>query len=129
MPTDLLQRGDQWLADQRREWMSRVVDYLPLGASEPIPVRATVGRSEYTTLEQGGVTVESETRDYIVALDALPATPKRGDRIIETADDREHVYEVCSPIGGAAVWRWADQSFTSYRIHTRQVRDQEVPDG
>lgn len=126
MPTDLLQRGDEWLAGQRRDWMSRPVEYSPVGSDEPISVRATVGRTDVSTLEEGGMTIESQLRDWIVPRSDLTTAPQRGDRIRETNGGREYVYEVMSPVGGMPVWDWADQSYTAYRIHTRFVLGEDV---
>ncbi len=116
---DLIATGARWLADQRRRFMTREVEYL-VGAV-PTTVLAAIGRTEFEVVGDGGILERLESRDFIVAREDLPVPPERGHRIRETHDGVVHLFEVMAPVANRPAFRWADAERTAYRIHTRLI--------
>ena len=117
---DLIAQGAAWLADQRRESLSRDIEYAT--PSTTATVLASIGRTDFEVVNEGGIVERTESRDFIVATsDLVGVPPQRGDQIRETTPIGVMLFEVMAPIATAPVWRWADASRTAYRIHTRLV--------
>lgn len=116
---DLIANGAEWLAEQRRSHLSHEIDYLAGTVSTNIV--ATIGRTEFEVVGEGGIMERTESRDFIVATGDLEAAPSRGDRIHERRGALVYVFEVMAPVQSAPAWRWADATRTAYRIHTRLV--------
>lgn len=116
---DLIAQGAAWLTDQRREHLSREIEYAT--GTTSTTVVATIGRTEFEVVGDAGVMERTESRDFIVAAADLLAAPARGDQIRETVAPVVYLFEVMAPIQSAPPWRWADASRTAYRIHTRLV--------
>ncbi|MCR4411347.1 MAG: hypothetical protein NUV77_02850 [Thermoguttaceae bacterium] len=121
---DLLETGQQWLADQLKTHASRSVIYVRGG--EQVAVRATIGRTLLKLDDgYGGVRMEWTDRDFLIpAADLMlagsPATPQRGDRIRETSGSQTFVFEVMAP-GKEPPWRWSDPFRKMLRIHTKHT--------
>ncbi len=116
---DLIANGASWLADQRKAHLSKEIDYVT-GATT-ITVLATIGKTEFEVVGEGGVLERTESRDFLVATADLTSAPARGDQIRETVGSTVFVFEVMAPVQSAPPWRWADSQRTAYRIHTRLV--------
>lgn len=120
--TDQLAEGVAWLQEQRRAHMVSSVIYAR-GASTVSDVSATVGQTIFR-LEDGAGPVEYwESRDYLI--DAADLTslgePEAGDRITQTLNGTDEIFEVMAP-ADEAPWRWSDaHGRTVYRIHTKYV--------
>lgn len=116
---DLIAQGAEWLAGQRRDHLSREVEYQSGEASTT--VLATIGKTEFEIAGESGVVQQFESRDFIISASDLPTEPARGHRIRETSGARTFTYEVMAPVQSVPAWRWADAARTAYRIHTKLV--------
>ncbi len=122
---DLIADGATWLAAQRTAHLSRDIGYVT-GATA-LALKASVGRTEFEVVGEGGVMERTESRDFLVATADLPAAPERGDLVRETVGATVHLFEVMAPVRGMPPWRWADAQRTAYRIHTRLVGSEAAP--
>lgn len=111
----MLQNAMNWLRAMERENLSATVGYLRPGAASAA-VRAVPGRSLFRAENDYGVTVRTETRDFIIEADALADEPQRGDVIVFNGCR----YEVLAP-NNEPVWRWSDVFRVAYRIHTKGI--------
>ena len=118
---DLIANGAAWLADQRKAHLSKEIAYV--AGATTTTVLATIGRTEFEVVGEGGVMERTESRDFIIATAGMPGAqaPSRGDQIRETVGATVYLFEVMAPVQSAPAWRWADASRTAYRIHTRLV--------
>jgi len=123
---DLIAQGAQYLTDTRTASLSRQVTYAPK-AGGSATVAASIGKTPFQQLGDGGVVIEIESRDFIVAESALAADPVHGDRIREPIGDgtRVAVYLVVHP-GNGPVWRWGDAHRTCRRIHTQFEKTEDA---
>ena len=121
---DILQAGQQWLADQLKEHASHEVVYQR--DTQEFAVQATIGRTLMKLDDgYGGVRMEWTDRDFLIqAADlvqgAVAVTPERGDRIRETVGANTSVFEVMA-YGGEPPWRFSDPFGTLLRIHTKFI--------
>jgi len=120
---DLLETGSNWLENQRHQHMTRTVLYQR--GTDTVELAATIGRTVFEQADEFGVIHRIESRDYLVptvdlVLASVPALPKAGDRIRETAGDQVFVYEVMAP-GNEPPWRYSDPYRRTLRIHTKHV--------
>ncbi len=121
---DMLQSGQEWLADQLKQHASRSVVYQR--GIEQVTVQATIGRT-LLKLDNGygGVQMEWTDRDFLIQtadliLGAAPVTPERGDRIYETVGAKTSIFEVMA-YGGEPPWRFSDPFGKLLRIHTKFI--------
>ena len=121
---DLIANGAAWLAEQRKVHLSKEIAYVT-GATT-VTVLATIGRTEFEVVGEGGVMERIESRDFLVATADLMQAPSRGDQIRETVGATVHLFEVMAPVQSSPPWRWADASRTAYRIHTRLVGTEPI---
>lgn len=121
---DLLQAGQEWLADQLKEHASRQVVYQR-GAQE-VTVQATIGRTLLKLDDgYGGVRMEWTDRDFLIqaadlVLGSTAVTPERGDRVLETVGVNTSTFEVMA-YGGEPPWRFSDPFGKLLRIHTKLI--------
>jgi hypothetical protein len=122
--TDLLQRGQEWLADRLKEHASRQVIYRR--EAEQVTVRATIGRT-LLKLEDGygGVRMEWTDRDFLIqgadlVLSGSVTTPQRGDRVLDPLGGATAIFEVMA-YGGEPPWRYSDPFGKLLRIHTKFI--------
>jgi hypothetical protein len=122
--TNLLQSGQEWLANQLKVHASSEVTYQR-GLNQ-VQVQAVIGRT-LLKLEDGygGVHMEWTDRDFLITpseliLAGLPILPERGDIIRETENGTTYLYEVMAP-GNEPPWRWSDPHRQLFRIHTKQI--------
>ena len=125
---NLLQRGSDWLADQFKTHAT--VDVVYEQDAQQVTVKATIGRTVFELDNGHGVLERTESRDFLILgadleLGGLPVLPQRGDRIRETQGSKVYVYEVMAP-GREPAWRWSDPYRKTLRIHTKQVRVEDV---
>jgi hypothetical protein len=125
---DLLERAMSWLDGRRRQYVGREVVYQR--DQQTLTVPATIGRTVFETVDQYGVVVRSESRDFLIsasdlALGGVMVVPERGDRIRESQGEDTFVYEVLAP-GQEPCWRYSDPYRQTLRIHTAQVGQEET---
>lgn len=111
----MLEDAANWLNQQREECLSVSVTYQPKNGT-PVPVTAAVGRTLFRAENEYGVTVRTESRDFLISVSELPAEPQRGDRIVYA----NRQYEVLAP-NGEPVWRWSGSQMVTRRIHTKEI--------
>lgn len=124
MPLDLVDKGAKWLAGKRAAALVRPVTYEVAGGAT-LQVDATIGRTVAESVDERGLVVRVESRDFIVARSALAQEPRRGDRIVESDGSTQWTHEVL-PIPGRPAWEWADGSRTAYRCHTKLILTESV---
>ena len=123
MMSDMLHRGQAWLADQLTKHASRNIVYQRDEIS--VELTATIGMSRYEQDDGEGVITRAQVRDYLIntrslVQSAIGALPRRGDRILEQDGDTTFVFETMS-IGSDPPWRYSDPFRVKLRIHTKQV--------
>lgn len=124
--TNLLQIGASWLADQMKTHASIDVTYER--GAEQVPVKATVGKTEFEIDDGSGVIERFQSRDYLIhaaelVLGGAEALPAAGDLIRETQGASTFVYEVMAP-GDEPHYRYSDPFRKLLRIHTKHVATQ-----
>lgn len=124
---DLLQRGSDWLEDQRTKHATKLVTYQRgvVGDGPSVQVQATIGRTTFDVDNGTGALLRVESRDYLVltadlVLNGEQTPPKQGDTIRESMGQTVMVYEVMAP-GGAPHFRFSDPYRKTLRIHTKFV--------
>jgi hypothetical protein len=121
---DLLQTGQNWLADKLKQHASSPVVYQR--GADQVSVQATIGRTLLKLDDgYGGVRMEWTDRDYLIQaadliLTAGRVTPERGDRILDAIGTVTSIYEVMA-YGGEPPWRFSDPFGKLLRIHTKLV--------
>jgi hypothetical protein len=90
--------------------------------ADSVAIKATYGRSEFTSERDGVVTVDANDRDFMFEIDDLilggvTTLPVRGDRI---TDAEGRLFEV-SALGGAQVYQACDAEGTRVRVHTKRI--------
>ncbi len=121
--TDMLQKGQEWLASKLTQHASRQVVYRrgELGAT----LQATIGKSMYDQDDGEGIVTRSQVRDFLIDTYALLSSiigtlPRRGDTIVEIDGDHTFIFEVMA-LGGDPPWRYSDPFRLKLRIHTKQI--------
>jgi len=123
MMSDMLHRGQAWLAEQLTKHASRNIVYQRDEIS--VELTATIGMSRYEQDDGEGVITRAQVRDYLIDTrsliqSAIGTLPRRGDRILEQNGDTTFVFETMS-IGSDPPWRYSDPFRVKLRIHTKQV--------
>jgi len=124
----MLEKAASWLDGQRVQHMSRPVTYSR--GAESVELAATLGSTTYEVTDDAGATVQAKATDFIVSADALvlggeTVKPQPGDRIDVPAGDKVLVFEVLD-LGGAGHYRPADPFGKAWRIHAKQVDEEEA---
>jgi hypothetical protein len=121
--TDMLQKGQEWLASKLTQHASRQVVYRrgELGAT----LQATIGKSMYDQDDGEGIVTRSQVRDFLIDTYALLSSiigtlPRRGDTIVEIDGEHTFIFEVMA-LGGDPPWRYSDPFRLKLRIHTKQI--------
>jgi hypothetical protein len=86
-----------------------------------VTLSAVVGITEHTSLDDAGMPVTHQSRDYLIAVGDLvlggsAVEPLAGDRITEGS-----AAYVVRNSGGDAPWRYSDGARTTFRVHTVEV--------
>jgi len=118
--SDLLKTGSDWLQAQRRLHLATQIDYEHDG--QVYQVVATKGKSNYEVVNADGSQLGDTTVDFLVTAADLPFAPEPSDLIREADGIEYRVVPAGSDVNG---WRWSDDHRVTYRIHTRQVTDDE----
>ncbi len=121
--TDLLRKGQEWLASKLTQHASREIVYRrgELG----VTLRATIGKSMYDQDDGEGIVTRSQVRDFLIDTDGLlrsviNSLPRRGDTIVEIDGNQTFIFEVMA-LGGDPPWRYSDPFRLKLRIHTKQI--------
>ena len=128
---DLLEQGATWLTTQQRTHAAKVVTYQR--GQMTLSVAATLGQSEHGAEDLSGGQHLWISRDFLITVVDLvisgqQLTPQRGDRIIEDRNGRRYTHEVASDSGSSDCWKYADAYRTTYRIYTKTIKAEDVPE-
>jgi len=120
---NMLEQGAAWLEDQRHQHLTTSIAYLR--NITLITIQATIGRTEFETVDESGLLQKFESRDYLIrAVDLVfnlqQTLPKAGDQIKESDGSTTYIYEVMAP-AGEPVFRYSDQYRKTLRIHTKFI--------
>lgn len=117
--SDLLRDGAAYLAAKLQGYAGTQIT-IARGATTAT-VTATIGRSVFEAADANGVVEAWESRDYLLPTADLPfGEPQRFDRITETMNGAQCVYEVTSP-RGVPLFHYADAFQEIVRIHTKRI--------
>ncbi len=121
--SDMLHRGQAWLAEKLTKQASRPIVYQREDVTAELT--ATIGVSRYEQDDGKGIVTRAQVRDYLIDTQSLIQSPigtlpRRGDRITEQDGNTTYVFEIMS-IGGEPPWRYSDPFRVKLRIHTKQV--------
>ena len=111
----LLEDAASWVAGQCRGNLAVKVRWIPRHGAER-ELEAVVGRTVFRAEDEYGMTVRTESRDFIVTAGQMPEEPLKGDSVVWEGT----VYEVLAP-DGEPVWRWSDAYRNARRIHTKEA--------
>ena len=125
--SDLLEKGQQWLADQLTTRAAQTVVYARDGDEVSVP--ATIGQTTFEHDDGQGTIIRTQVRDYLIDANKLvlagqTTQPKPGDQIRETAGDTTFTYEMMA-IAGEPCWRYSDPFRIKLRIHTKLVSEEQ----
>ena len=115
----MIRDGLSWLDSQRTAHMASPVEYRR--DPDVLTVNATFGRTDYEIADESGLTVGAHVWDFLITAGELSPEgfePEPGDVI--AANGRQ--YEVMD-LGGQGCWRWSDPYRQTYRIHTKDIGD------
>lgn len=121
---DVLKDASDWLGSMFIAHASRSVVYARGGDS--VTLVASVGRTVHEVMNNLGIIVATESRDFIVTaadieIDGSVVEPRSGDRITDTQGSVDYVYEVM-PFGkDSRTFRYCDADHSYLRIHTKEV--------
>lgn len=115
----MIEQAAEWLEYQRRKELSVPAEYVRRDGTR-IEVNVTLGKTLFRAEDQYGVTVRTESRDFLIAASELENDPERGDSIVYNGCR----YEVLAP-NGEPVWRWSGTYHWARRIHTKEIGEIE----
>jgi len=120
---NLLEAGAEWLANQLKTHASSDVVYVRGG--DQVPVKATIGKTEFEIDDGSGVVVRIQSRDFLIhtadlVLGGTETLPVAGDLIREVQGTNTFVYEVMAP-GNEPHYRYSDPFRKLLRIHSKHV--------
>jgi len=113
----MLEQAAAWLESQRQQNLTVPAIYIRK-SGEVILLDVSLGRTIFRAENEYGVTIRTESRDFLIATTNLPNTPERGDEI----HFHNRRYEVLAP-NGEPVWRWSGACNLKRRIHTKEIGD------
>lgn len=107
----------------RMEGIAAEVDITYTRGAQTLSITAVPGNTRFSqTAQVGGASLIIGDRDYLVAVaDLTWGEPAEGDRITETINATESVFECMKPDTGEPAWRYSDEGRTKYRLHMKQV--------
>ncbi len=111
----MLEQAADWLEHQRRMKLAVPVVYVRRGG-DVLNIKASLGRTLFRSENEYGVTIRTESRDFLIAGSDLADNPERGDKILHDG----HQYEVLAP-NGEPVWRWCGTYHWTRRVHTKDI--------
>jgi len=112
---DLITKG----LERIRSVAGKTVTYMR-GANS-VTLTAVVGQSPHEQLDNTGMPVTAQSRDYLfeasdLVLASVEVLPQQGDQIT----DNGSTYAVRS-VGSEAAWHYSDRARTTIRVHTVEV--------
>ena len=125
---NLFQKAELWVNRERTKFAVVPVT-LSRGVDTFITV-ATPGKTPFTFLDRHMITHRIESRDYIINVadyqfNLALQRPEKGDKIIEVQGALKFTYEVL-PFNDEPVYRFSGTYRTSYRVHTKLIKEEDV---
>ena len=125
---NLFETGTAWLADQLKTHASADVIYVR--GADQVPVKATIGKTEFELDDGSGIVVRIQSRDFLIhtadlVLGGVETLPVAGDLIRETQGTNTFVYEVMAP-GNEPHYRYSDPFRKLLRIHSKHVATESI---
>lgn len=120
---NLFEAGATWLADQLKT--HAIADVIYVRGGDQVPVKATIGKTEFEIDDGSGVVVRIQSRDFLIhtadlVLGGTETLPVAGDLIREVQGTNTFVYEVMAP-GNEPHYRYSDPFRKLLRIHSKHV--------
>ena len=112
---NMLAQANVWLNAQHQKHLTVPVQYRRRGG-QTVEVPAALGRTLFRVEDEYGITIRTESRDFLIAASDLNVEPERGDQIIYAGV----CYEVLAP-NSEPCWRWSDSFHQTLRIHTKEI--------
>lgn len=107
---NMLQQAAQWIESQRQKHLAIPIIY------NGYSVNASIGKTLFRAEDEYGITICTESKDFLISVNELKNHPERGDTIYYD----NHRYEVLAP-NGERHWRWCGSDHLTYRIHTKEI--------
>ena len=125
---NLFETGATWLANQLKTHASTDVIYVR--GVDQVPIKATIGKTEFEIDDGSGVIQRIQSRDFLVhaadlQIGGSETLPQAGDKIRESQGSSAFVYEVMAP-GDEPHYRFSDPFRKLLRIHTKHVATESV---
>lgn len=117
MLASMLLKASEWLATMRDKHLAVSVEYHTKDGAV-YPVKATIGKTEFSAPDTYGVIVKMEFKDFLISIQNFKHVPELGDSIVYDGA----IYEVLAP-ESRCVWRWSDQYRSTRRIHTKYLQE------
>jgi hypothetical protein len=123
-----LENGAAWLSQQLDQFASVEITYQRGNQSLTFP--ATKGRTSFEQVDANNVIAIIESRDFIVTAGRLvfagqATNPNAGDRIIETRNGVQSIYEV-NAFGNQQPFRQCDPYGIKLRVHSKLISESPV---
>lgn len=118
---NLFAKAREWLGEKMQQ-AAGVGELSYTRGAEAITLEPWVGRTVFSSNTLNGARVQWGDRDYLIRVSELSlGEPQEGDRIAETIEGVDCVFEVRTPDTGEPAWRFADPGRTMYRLHVKRV--------
>lgn len=110
--------------------MHASTDVIYVRGVDQVPVKATIGKTEFEIDDRSRVVVRIQTRDFLIhvadlVLGSTETLPVTGDLVRETQGTNTFVYEVMAP-GNEPHFRYSDPFRTLLRVHTKHVETESI---
>lgn len=119
---NLMQRGQEWLAQQMLQFASVSATYRRGNATVPLTV--VVGRKDFQ-VEAGDGRLYFRAWDWLIdpttlILNGVVTLPERGDQVMVDLGHGSETFLVLPEAAGPA-WEWSDPYQSLIRVHTQKV--------
>jgi hypothetical protein len=118
---NLFQKARSWLPAMEQKAAGETVTYTR-GAESITLAAAVVGRTVFASNEEGAARISFGDRDYLIGVaDLTFGAPRIGDRVTQTIDGADVVFEIKDLDTGEPPWRFSDPDRTTWRVHVKRV--------
>lgn len=119
---NLMQRSATWISDRMQAVAGRTITYIRGPATSVTAVGVPVEERYKTVGDDGCLTWFHSTDWCIAAADLDELTPRPGDRISETLNGDERVYEVLPISDAEPCFKPTDTSGIRVTVHTKRIQ-------
>lgn len=122
--SSMFKTAAQWLQRKRSNNAAVAIGYIRNAVTYSF--NAWIGRTRYEDVDENGMVIRSETRDYFVKIADFSAAglnePVVGDIITETINEEYMQFEVCQVLGQPHYNK--DPQHLYMRIHTNRISEE-----